>query len=219
MNLKYNQLKNMFWHIFFPNKCLLCDEIIHYDEIYCSTCDLMLQRVPIGYKKVYRYSECYAPYYYSGNTREAVIKFKFQNNSEKSKKFSILMVEYLLNNNLLDKFDYITYIPKYRKQNHVFNSSFELAKLISKITNKPMYNDILIKTRKTAKQHTLDYQSRQTNLVSAFICGNKKLVYGARILIIDDVCTTGSTLETCAEVLINNGANKVTGLVTTISIM
>lgn len=208
INRSKNKLLEMLLHIFYPNRCLLCNKIICYDYIYCDECNKYELVVPIGYKKVCTYCECYSPFFYSGESRDALLKFKYGKNLDKGIKFSHSIVNSMAYNDIIFDFDVIVYIPVYGSKNR-FNTSYELGKKVSKITQKPILSKGLIKIKDTQKQHALGYEERQTNLIGAFHCPNPELVANKRILLVDDVCTTGSTFNVCASILLQNGATNV----------
>lgn len=208
----------MLYHIFFPNRCLLCDDVTFYDRIHCDSCVSKIEIIKTRYKITTQFCECYAPYYYFDDARNSLIAFKFEteHKKEKVRKFSWSMVNCLANNNLIFEFDMIMYIPKYNEVKDTFNTSRELALSISKITNKPLITDVLVKTKETPKQHLSSYENRFTNLIGAFNCNYPQVITGKRILLIDDVCTSGSTFNVCAQTLLYYGAKKVIGLSATI---
>ena len=94
-----------------------------------------------------------------------------------------------------------------------YNQSEELAKELSKITNIPVLSDVLIKTKTTASQMKLNKEERQSNIQGAFTVQNPSEIEGKKVFLIDDVYTTGSTMEECANVLRTYRTNRVFGLV------
>jgi len=94
------------------------------------------------------------------------------------------------------------------RNNAAGNHMQTLALLFSKFTGIPFSNNI-IKIKETPKQQKLDRNSRKVNLYEAFKVKNCFLVYGKNFLIIDDVWTTGSTLNEISSILKKSGANKI----------
>ena len=94
-----------------------------------------------------------------------------------------------------------------------FNQSEEIGKEISKFLNIPLINDILFKIKETPPQVELSEKEREENIKGVFIIRNRKKISGKKILLVDDVYTTGSTMEEAARVLKKAGAKEVIGIV------
>lgn len=213
------KIKLMLLHIFFPNRCLLCDKVTFYDRIFCDDCADNFEVLQNQYRFNTEFCECYSPYLYLNGARIALLSFKYEDHykHDKARKFALSMVRCLAINNVIFDFDVIMYIPKYDEKRNTFNTSYELAKRISNITNKPILFNVLVKIKKTQKQHQSKYEDRYTNLIGAFHCTTPQAITGKRVLLIDDVCTSGSTFNTCAQTLLYYGAAKVMALSATIT--
>jgi len=94
-----------------------------------------------------------------------------------------------------------------------YNQAEELAKEISKVFKIPLLNNALIKTKNTPAQVELKKEERRENIKNAFLCKNPGAIKNKKILLVDDVFTTGATMEECARVLKNKGAKEVWGMV------
>jgi ComF family protein len=94
-----------------------------------------------------------------------------------------------------------------RLQERGFNQSIEIARPISRAWQRPLYIDVLQRTR-APPQAELPLKARQANVRGAFECVAD--LSGQRILLLDDVMTTGATLDECARVLKLHGASSVT---------
>lgn len=92
-----------------------------------------------------------------------------------------------------------------------FNQAALLAFELSKRVDVPVDGDILVRHRATAAQVDLDAEQRKENVEDAFRCTSRGAV-DQRVLLIDDVCTTGSTLEACAVALRQGGARSALAL-------
>lgn len=101
---------------------------------------------------------------------------------------------------------------KYRQNIRGFNQSEMIARYLSKRLNQTG-GSALIKKVNTAAQARLSRQKRLSNLEGAFECVDKALVFGKDVLLVDDVMTTGATLNECAKTLKMAGAKKVYGAV------
>ena len=92
-----------------------------------------------------------------------------------------------------------------------YNQSELLANELGKLLGLPINNSTLQRIRKTKSQMRLGAEERHKNVIGAFACADKQLV-NQKVLLIDDVCTTGSTLDACAAALKQAGVITVWGL-------
>lgn len=92
-----------------------------------------------------------------------------------------------------------------------FNQSAVLAREVGKLAGKPYVGDLLVRRRRTPQQGELGVDARRRNVRAAFAVPRRHLarVEGARIVILDDVLTTGATVSECAAALLKNGARAV----------
>jgi predicted amidophosphoribosyltransferase len=94
-----------------------------------------------------------------------------------------------------------------------YNQSYLLAHELGKLTNLPVVGDCLVRQRHSAPQaRTANVHERLGNVADAFTCHDRRLE-GRQILLIDDVATSGATLDACATVLKASGAASVRALV------
>ena len=111
--------------------------------------------------------------------------------------------------------DVLVPVPLHKKQfaKRQYNQSAVLAAHLNKATGIPSAPKILARIRETRPQYTLNKQERAENIKHAFQVKDGYPLPGAKILVIDDICTTGSTINECARVLKQAGASEVHGLV------
>ena len=102
-----------------------------------------------------------------------------------------------------------------RWKNRGYNQSQELGQLIGQSLNVPLISNNLVKIRKTKPQMKLSAIERQENLRGAFKVKNPTEIAGKKIFLIDDVYTTGATMEECAKTLKASGAKSVWGIAIT----
>jgi ComF family protein len=100
-----------------------------------------------------------------------------------------------------------------RQRQRGFNQSAELAKELAKKLSIPLLDGCLIKVKNTASQVELSEKERKENVKGAFLVKKSAGVKDQKIILIDDVYTTGSTMEECARVLKKAGAKQVWGIV------
>lgn len=102
-----------------------------------------------------------------------------------------------------------------RQRERGYNQSQLLAEVCAKLIGVPVSMEIVLRTRATAIQAQLKAVERQQNVAGAFTCSSAfatGALLGRRIIIVDDICTTGATLEACAAPLFAAGASAVWGL-------
>ena len=107
-------------------------------------------------------------------------------------------------------FDALVPVPLHhiRFREREFNQAEELANLIAPRAGKPVWN-ALRRIRNTPTQTKLDREERAENLRGAFVVRKPAMVKGRDLLLVDDVFTTGSTVEECSRILLKAGASSV----------
>ena len=200
------------WDTFFPRICFLCDSILSEDrKIVCSVC---LKNLP-KFKKTnlnsfdnLRISHLYILFDYDNRIRTLVHLYKYKRYLTLANYFAIEAVNSFpeLKTNL---YNAIIPVPlhkiKYRERG--YNQSAILADHISQLINVPVKNNLLIRKRYSRSQTNLNKNQREINVLEAFSCNY--IFLAERVLLIDDIITTGSTVNACAEVLLNAGIRMV----------
>ena len=211
------------WHIFFPNRCLFCEKPISGDEVFCSHCEKEQPLLPAVCNRCLKpvgACTCTVPVFsvfrYEEGAETAVHAMKFTGDRVAAQKLAQLMAGRLFELfNFHFPFDRIVPVPMHKKdkKDRGFSQSEWLAKALSKQISVPCIADALKKVRRTKKQHTLSAQERMKNLTGAFAVKYPERIRGQRILLVDDVFTTGATAYETAGVLIRAGASSVTVIV------
>jgi len=150
--------------------------------------------------------------------KKLINQFKYEPYiKELSKPLSSLIVAHLINLNKVENFqDYILVpIPLHKKKlkKRGFNQASEIAKELSKILKISFFDNILIKTKQTPAQMELKKEEREKNIKGIFLCQKSEIIQRKKILLVDDVFTTGSTMEESAFTLKRAGAKEVWGIV------
>jgi len=155
---------------------------------------------------VLAYSACL----YDDELKGLIHRFKYKGKTVLANIFSRLMIGYIKDNPEITEVDLVTVVPlhKERLKEREFNQSFLLADTISKEYSLALTNT-LGKMRRTRHQNELTKGERLKNLKGAFSVLREADITGKRMLLIDDVMTTGSTLGECAKTLLNGGAKSV----------
>lgn len=217
-----------------PKVCIACDRKVKEDDEFCPRCAPFMKRIntptcvacgkskkrcPTQRKKM-NYDFICAPFYYRGAIREGLKRFKFSNRQNSASFFADEMVKFLQKEHPDVKFDYVTFVPMTAKQieKRGFNQSQLLAQRVAEKLNIECRTDILIKLYEIEPQHNLSAMYRQGNVAGVFDVENRELIKGKSILIIDDIKTTGYTLNECAKMLKQYDAGTVGCLCTAIVI-
>lgn len=151
-----------------------------------------------------------APYLMEGPVRRMVHDLKFRNLRASAPAQGRLLADFLASRPL--DADVIAPVPlhRLRERSRGYNQSGLLATQVGRLTGLPLQHDLLARTRNTAPQVTMSGEQRRANMAEAFQC--RGVLEGARVLLIDDVVTTGSTMSACAAALKTAGARSVWGL-------
>lgn len=187
-----------------PPTCAKCSRPINYnsENNLCSDCS--------SDEKYFEISK--SIYMYEGLIKECIYKFKYYNKPYFYRFFGNSMIKYMKDNNYND-FNFILAVPLHssKLRSRGYNQSELLAKYISEKLNIPYING-LKRIKKTLKQSSKSKEERKKNLTNAFIIrrsNNIELIKNNNVLLVDDVYTTGSTVNECTKVLLDYGVNKV----------
>ncbi|MCR4431684.1 MAG: ComF family protein [Tepidanaerobacteraceae bacterium] len=147
--------------------------------------------------------------HYDGVLKELIHLFKYGGRRELARLLGGRMVGTLAVLSWPD-FDYIVPVPLHagRERERGFNQAYLLASVVSRSSGVPIYRG-LIRVKPTEHQTFLDKTLRKKNLEGAFKVENKSRIEGKTLLLIDDVYTTGSTVDECARTIKNAGADSV----------
>lgn len=213
--------------------CLECWKKLRFiSEPYCKVCGRPfcnsnhygLICVDCLHTKHY-YNRSLSVFVYNKTIAKSIFDFKFYRRTFLSKIFAkFLLIKYreISKNNIINNIDvkinnnnidYIIPVPMHIKKlrQRRFNQSLLIVKDFSKLVNIPYIQDLLIKQKNTVQQVKLNLKKRKTNLRSAFKLNEKykSKILNKNILIIDDVFTTGTTVNECAKILKHHKVNKV----------
>jgi ComF family protein len=149
--------------------------------------------------------------YFEGTLRKAVHKFKYKGVTALAEPLGGLMTEYWSSHPMA--VDVLVPVPlhKNRLRERGFNQAALLAHQLSEQVHLTVDERTLVRQRPTASQVDLDSEERKKNVGGAFRCTTSDLA-DRRVLLIDDVCTTGATLEACAVALKERGTRCVQAL-------
>jgi ComF family protein len=177
--------------------CAICGEHISDGGIVCDEC-----------KDGRLFDKNRSVFVYGGNVAESILALKFRGAKYKAIDFAKLLAQKY--SEFGEIADVVCYVPATQKRERLrgYNQAKELALEFCKITGLP-FVELLTKTKETGHQAELSREERLTNLANSFAVTDRWLARNRKVLVIDDVLTTGSTLNACAKVLKHAHAKKV----------
>jgi competence protein ComFC len=193
--------------------CILCGAYSLEEELICKGCFRKIEFYNKG-SNLKRYNvelQCFSAAYYSGPIMELVRRLKYKSDFNSGEVMAGYLLELLKNNSI--EYDLITYVPMTRTalQKRGFNQGRFLAVSVGNTLDKPV-KELIKKIKNTKDQIGLDAINRWENLNDCFKIKDKKLIQNKKVLLVDDVVTTGATAFCCSRELLISGANKVTVL-------
>ena len=153
-----------------------------------------------------------SPFRFDEVIRKAIHELKYRNLRAISNRLAELLADYLEESPLPR--EALVGVPLHprRLRERGYNQSSLLARELGKRTGLAVIEDCLIRVKQAQPQvKAVDVEERRRNVADAFVCRDER-VKGKRIVLIDDVCTSGATLESCAAALKDKGATSVWGL-------
>lgn len=208
--------------LLFPPRCCFCGGIVRDASRPCPSCEKRLslilgRKCPLCgageelcrcRKQPRDFDRCVSCAYYSGPMKRAIHHFKFRGAPGAAVPLAGLMETALKSELAGIPFDRITFVPMApaRQRMRGYNQAELLARELSRRTGIPL-EGLLEKTKDTPMQHTLNAQERRENLRGSFAVTGP--VRGRTILLVDDVVTTGETLQECARCLRDEGAKAI----------
>ena len=194
--------------LLFPPRCAFCGKPgVHG---VCSECEKALPYCKTPLHERAEIGACLAPLKYEGIVREALLNYKFHASQSRCTGFGDVLAQAAAEH-FGGEFDLVTYVPvsKKRKQERGYDQSYLLARETCRHWGVAP-ETLLQKTKDNVAQSSLSSrEERQKNVVGAYVAVNEDKIKGQRILLIDDILTTGATLREAARVLREAGAEKV----------
>lgn len=192
--------------------CGICEKISK--DALCPKCNLELKKqaevnilqkeeIEENIKKEKYFEELMYIFKYEGQVRKLILDYKFNEKSYLYKTF----VNFLLKNEKIfeniKKYDKIIPVPISKKRNKErgYNQSMLIADEIANKTNLGLVNNCLIKTKNIIEQSKLNKEDRQQNIQGVYSLQNERLITNKKILLVDDIYTTGSTVNECCKIL------------------
>ena len=198
--------------LLFPPKCIFCRELINEKgSLICEKCQKELPYTKNGGNlKGNFFTACVSPLYYEGSVRESLLRYKFRRMTVYAETYGKLIAE-CAEEYIEGEVDIISWVPLSKKslRRRGYDQARLLAEAVSEELNIPCM-PVLEKHRHTKQQsRTGSAEKRRANISDAYRVIDRELIRDKRILLIDDIVTTGSTFSECARTLGMGGADKV----------
>ncbi len=224
--------------VIFPPRCLGCAEILPnlHLQTFCVSCREKIRFITGSHCPIcgIAFFDSPAPDHFCGNCLEkkpsfglaravacyetlildAIHQFKYGRDISTGSALAVFMAEFDFPDFNFTDYSIIIPVPLHieRLRERGFNQALILAKAIGKKYSIPVNFSLLKRTKSTLTQTGLDKSQREKNIRGAFTVTDKAQAKGKNIILIDDVYTTGATLNQCAKTLIKAGAGKVAAL-------
>jgi len=218
---------------FLPQFCMLCGTRIPAGKKLCSDCSSRLKPEPVFFCPLCRFEGKSVDLTHDGGRGcgveshnfvagragaragavllSLVHMFKYSGEREIAPLLAGLIFDSNIVNEDFRSFDLMCPVPLFRTRfrERGFNQSAEIARCLEIYSGVPLIENLLSKTRATAEQAKLAGNSRRRNLVGSFVESRTGLTRGKRVVLVDDVVTTASTVAACIEALAAAGAVRV----------
>ena len=194
--------------LLFPPHCAFCGKV--GVQGVCPACEKTLPYCKTPFHERAEIGACLAPLKYEGIVRDALLNYKFHGSQSRCTGFGDLLAQAAAEH-FGGQFDLVTFVPvsKKRRRERGYDQSYLLARETCRHWDTAPAA-LLQKTKDNPAQSSLSSrEERQKNVVGAYTAVNEDKIRGRRILLIDDILTTGATLREAARVLRDAGAEKV----------
>jgi len=210
--------------------CILCNNPIDRDERYSvcldcknklkfikeKTCDkcgkpldelYLIGRCPECISNENYYTKAVSCIEYNELAKKIIYNLKYYKKRYISYHVAEIIFDRLMESNIYD-FDIIVPVPlhKDKERERSFNQASIISKYIGAMTKTHVVNRALIRSKNTLTQNQLTKEERKENLKGAFDVINRDRIKNKNILLIDDIYTTGATINECSKILLENGA-------------
>jgi len=216
-------LLNKVLNVFYPPRCIFCRSVLSYDsEInICGRCNEELPYARMEFLRTGEEGEenycdrAISVFRYTGIVKDSLIRFKFYASPSHYRTFAKLMAKRFLEMAETGDYDMIVSVPLHKQKEYArgYNQARLISKALSRELKLPEESKVIKRLKNTGSQSLLDKKDRQLNIKGAFSVTDYETVSDKSIILVDDIMTTGATLEECGRVLKEAGARRVTALV------
>lgn len=204
-------VKECIFEVIYDNKsqCIICERYLEKIGL-CDECKkyIVLSHNVHTMRCLDEFINCYSAAYYTGTMMELIRRLKYKSDFQSGEVIASYMRDRIKNLNY--NIDFITYVPMTKRslKSRGYNQSKFLCNLLSKELNIPVAH-CLIKTKETKDQIGLSQKQRWENMRDCFKVKKSQMIKNKKVLLVDDVFTTGSTAYFCSYELIKSGVEKI----------
>jgi ComF family protein len=217
-----NILKDIL-NFFYPRQCDVCGRLLGKEEkVLCSFCVVDIPRTNFHTKERNPVSEVFWGrvsidhssaffYYFKGSGYQKLLhKLKYNGREDIGEFLGKLYASELVGSVFME-YDYVVPVPLHPKKEKLrgYNQSEKIANGFSFVSEIPVLNGVLVRHKNTSTQTRKGRFDRYLNMEDMFSLNGADKIKNQRILLIDDVITTGATLEACSHVLLNGGCQSL----------
>lgn len=211
-------------NLFYPRLCLLCDgALVKSEELLCTHCQVALphtylheQRSEVLFRKLrstlpIEHVLAYLLYQKAGSTQKLLQLIKYKNYPELAFLLGRHFGSRLKGSPLAHSFDCIIPVPLHtsKQRQRGYNQSERFAEGLAESLQLSVATDWIVRTKPSATQTRKSRLDRWLNVADIFVVPEPERLKGKRVLLVDDVVTTGATLEACGEVLLKAGCSQL----------
>lgn len=199
------------WNTLFPPKCVLCKKLLKENEAdLCRNCRENAPEFGSHKIKLSFLAQWTGVWYYKENVRLSILRYKFYHRRNYACAYGKLLAMKIMKEGW-DDTDVLTWIPISRQRK--FRRGYDQTELMAKVAAEELglaLDCTLKKIRHTKPQSVMgDAAHRRANILGAYEITDPALVKDKRVLLLDDIVTTGATASECARVLLTAGAKEV----------
>ena len=203
-----NLLEKVLEYIFLPS-CGVCGKL--GEGYLCKECEKELNKYTINCNDFKQKTDILHIFQYKELIRNLIIQYKFNNKSYLYKTFCEFIVKNKKAFDFIKSYDIIIPVPMHNRKKALrgYNQSELIAKELAKTAKIKIFTDVLIKTKNNKVQSSLNKQDRKNNVKDVYKLVKKEKIYNKKVLIFDDIYTTGATIEACKKEILTANVKSV----------
>ena len=196
--------------LLFPAKCVLCGRLLGADQTdLCPDCRIQTPEISGENRKLPHLAKSHSLWYYEGAVRNSLLRYKFRGRRSYANTYGALLAMKILQES--PEFDILTWIPisRMRKWRRGYDQVELIAKVVARELNVPLTRTLKKRRNNRPQSGLTDAAARRANVLGVYLPVSAQAFSGKRIVLLDDIMTTGATAGECARTLLTAGANEV----------